>query len=173
VALRKIANIAAMVLIAVAIAQLLARRTHSTSADQLPQDWQPNALQTTVRIYDVRDLYQKMVEFSCGTVNRRTLGPQQIDGNTIDYSAAPIAAQSRQFIEAGEIVWLTIIISDTITPELWVENGGNVASIKGSGGVSIIAHNAEGHRQIESLLATLRRSDAMKWEQDTAGLSKK
>jgi hypothetical protein len=121
-----------------------------------------------VRIYDVRDLQQKIiptiptdpVPLSQAAWAKSTAGlfvgagpppvprkptPAEIEEDAVDQ----IAANIRETVHRGD----------------WTENGGTSASINYFGGYLAITQSPAAHRKITALLEAIRRADAMRWNE--------
>jgi hypothetical protein len=107
-------------------------------------------LPASTRVYDVRDLLAKRI-------------PCINDSAALAaYRQALVAAQypnspgpPRPPEEPSEA--LAKLIVDTVMPDLWIQSGGATGSLKIVGGVMIVTHDPQAHRQIRLLLEQLRQ----------------
>jgi hypothetical protein len=121
-----------------------------TTADEL-------AKSTDLRIYDVRTLLRNVV------ASRRRLAEQlgsplvkpqpQPSSSPGAAAGGPTGPLEDPYADAAEE--LVNILQETIEPDVWRANGGNVGSIREWAGRLIIQQTPEGHRAVEGLLKQL------------------
>jgi len=99
------------------------------------------------RLYDVRDLVRKHVEWA----GLRDPPVPLIPG--AQYVNAPLPAARLQALED-----LVSIIEQSVSYESWKDNGGTNGTVRQFAGILVITNSAEAHAQIERFLTGLRQS---------------
>jgi beta-lactamase regulating signal transducer with metallopeptidase domain len=94
------------------------------------------AKNTETRVYDVRDLLAEVSDY-------------------VPQPKAPPAPPTTQ-PQPKLVEQITSLIQETVEPDLWRDNGGNVAAIRELSGQLIITATAQMHEQIAHLLTQLR-----------------
>lgn len=136
-------------LCAVALARLHFHRTIA---------WDPNDHHSApvnepciVRIYDVSEFLPPGA--GNGGLMPTTVVTGTVAGRTL-YNGEPAPIRSEVLGDLEQLV------TRTVTPELWTDNGGTVAAISNGANHLIVFHTPEGHRKIERLLLAMRKADA-------------
>ena len=131
----------------------------------------------TLRIYDVRDLRQKVAdelwqEEELGKVSVQTQGlfvprtgiingnygpPPQSPGPTRQHNPP---SWSATLADATDV--LVHAIRERVTPNDWIEEGGAMASLRGADGRLVVYHTAAGHQAVEELLAAIRTANKIR-----------
>jgi type II secretory pathway component GspD/PulD (secretin) len=152
-----------------AVAALAAGSTGSAARAQAENE--PNkgvVVGKVVRVYDVRELTHSVPNYPYyGNISPRmntTLGALMIPGingvsngggggGNLFAGGVNAAAPAGQQATAEQ---LAKIIMETIQPDTWRDNGGDVGTIKQLNGMLIVTHNAAAQQQIEELLRQFR-----------------
>ncbi len=139
-----------------------------SSRDDLDRD-------TVVRTYDITDLMKSgyaIRRFANTPVLGLDLtGREYVGGEHRDQPSSPKSGGGGGGAGGGvfgepevrravmvRIQEVTSLLQDAIEPELWANNGGDLAYIHAYGNTLFIRHTVEGHRQIETMLAQMRGS---------------
>jgi len=152
---RKIIHSFAAILIVAGCVRLYGRRP--ALPGRLPEKSLPDqSLSPTIRIYDVRDIFQKMVDevpASDDPISRLSSG----------WGPPPSPLPTRQqAIEMEQSERLLNVIQSTISASSWSEFGGT-GIVKCSGGWIVAQQTADVHHQLEWLLAGMREAEVSKW----------
>jgi len=106
------------------------------------------ARQTTVHVYDVRDLV--MYDHDLREGMHRLFDPR-------NWSTQGKAEPEKQSVAVDSIQSLVQVITETVEPDSWRDAGGITGSINEFGGRLIIIQTSQAHRQIAALLDKLER----------------
>ena len=167
---RRAVNLLAIVLITVATARLLMPDTNIASTDSGAASGSAPSQKPTLRIYDVREFWPKIVQEIQLRDNPDKLSrhiPQTNFGmgqqEVFTGFAPPGPTPTLQERATNRI---NTLLRFYASPDDWVDNGGSVATLHGGSGLIAVWHTPEGHRQIEGLLEAIRRADQIRWDED-------
>ena len=99
--------------------------------------------ETATRVYDVSDLLWQITDYPAENPMPVINGPAP---------APPAVRMSREDLVDN----LTKLITDTVEPDSWKENGGTIGALREMNGRLIVTQTTETHRQINDLLHALR-----------------
>ncbi|MCE2653378.1 MAG: type II and III secretion system protein [Planctomycetaceae bacterium] len=127
---------------------------------------------TTTNLYNITDLLVEAPDFTdAPTIDLRTILDEGRGNRAKAQASAPFAPRAGQesgVNQRGERVRRIVqLIQNTVAPETWRDNGGDVGSIQELNGTLIVHSTPRNHREIQGLLSKLREIRSMQINVET------
>src|SRR2546430_2688032 len=126
----------------------------TTARMGVAQTTQPHTL---ARVYDVRDLLMSLPDFSY----HGTIGMPEENETVVIHPLEPAATQPTHKTRQELMDDIIRLVTDTVDPDSWKDNGGSVGAIRPFEGFVIVTQTEENQKLVTNLMAQLREEQTI------------